>query len=189
MKRADLLLALTLLFLLIPGISASCEEGQIDINSASLEELEGLYGIGPSKAQSIVSYRTDYGMFNSINDLTKVSGIKEVTLGGIKSHTPTACVEDGETAEEDEEANVNETGTENNNSIEDSAIIEISAPPEVTELKYLDLNPKAIKSEENSQKDRRDYAIYGLFAFGIMLGLLFLIKNLAREKRKKNEFE
>ena len=41
----------------IPNISGICEDEQIDINSASLEELDELSGIGPVKAQAIIDSR------------------------------------------------------------------------------------------------------------------------------------
>jgi len=168
-------------------ISALCEEGQININSASLGDLDKLYGIGPVKAQAIIDARP----FSSVDDLIRTNGIGEVTLENIKSQG-LVCVseEDSEvTNEEDEEVNVNETNTDNNDSMVDSTIIKNLSSPEEIELKAIDLNPKAIKSSENSENSgKRGYAIYGLFAFGALLALLFLIKNLVGRKRYKNEF-
>ena len=43
-----------------------------------------LTGIGESKAQSIVDYRTKNGSFSSIEDITKVSGIGEAMFNKIK---------------------------------------------------------------------------------------------------------
>ena len=64
---------------------------QININTASPEQLDGLKGIGPTKAQAIVDYRRQHGAFKSIDELQNVPGIgpatfkdirKDVTVGG-----------------------------------------------------------------------------------------------------------
>ena len=47
----------------------------VNINSATAQELAGLHGIGPAKAQAIVEYRQKNGQFKSTEDLTKVKGI------------------------------------------------------------------------------------------------------------------
>lgn len=51
-------------------------ETKININSATWEELTLLPGIGETLAQRIVAYRQENGPFESIDDLSKVSGIR-----------------------------------------------------------------------------------------------------------------
>jgi competence protein ComEA len=58
--------------------------GIININSASLDLLDTLPGIGPSTAQSIIDYRMDVGFFESIEDIMNVTGIGEATYNEIK---------------------------------------------------------------------------------------------------------
>ena len=56
----------------------------VELNSATLEQLDTLPGIGPVTAQAIVQWRTDNGPFTSVDDLLEVSGIGDVTLGDIR---------------------------------------------------------------------------------------------------------
>lgn len=49
----------------------------VNINTASLEELDALPGVGPSTAQAIIDDREQNGPFASLEDLMRVSGIGE----------------------------------------------------------------------------------------------------------------
>lgn len=59
---------------------------KININTATLSELQELDGIGESKAQSIIDYRNEVGLFKDINELMNVSGIGETVFAKIKDN-------------------------------------------------------------------------------------------------------
>jgi competence protein ComEA len=56
----------------------------IDINCATVEQLDTLPGIGPKTAQDILDYRTDHGPFTNIEQLMDVPGIGQVTFDKVK---------------------------------------------------------------------------------------------------------
>lgn len=59
--------------------------GKLDLNSATLEELMTLPGIGESKAQAIIDYRLQHGGFSSIEELIQVDGIGKGLFEKIKN--------------------------------------------------------------------------------------------------------
>ncbi|MGM0615550.1 ComEA family DNA-binding protein [Halomonas sp. CH40] len=56
----------------------------ININTADAALLEELPGIGPSRAEAIIQERETNGEFTSADDLTRVSGIGNATVEGLK---------------------------------------------------------------------------------------------------------
>ena len=52
---------------------------KIDINKATLEQLDNLPGVGPVTARRILDYRTQEGVFTNLDELKNVSGISNFT--------------------------------------------------------------------------------------------------------------
>ncbi len=58
-----------------PAVFAAPAQAPLDLNTVSPEQLQTLPGIGPTRAQSIVDYRTANGPFQSVEELAAVDGI------------------------------------------------------------------------------------------------------------------
>lgn len=68
-----------------PTASLSTDsKGQIDINTATLQQLQLLPGIGETLAQRIIDYRDQIGNFSTVEELMNVSGIGEKKFNSIK---------------------------------------------------------------------------------------------------------
>ncbi|MDP4083443.1 MAG: helix-hairpin-helix domain-containing protein [Bacillota bacterium] len=57
---------------------------KVNINKADESQLETLPGVGPSKAQAIISYREEKGFFKSVEDLKEITGIGDKTFEKLK---------------------------------------------------------------------------------------------------------
>lgn len=60
--------------------AAETQYSRVNINSAGVEALAQLHGIGKAKAQAIVDYRDKFGRFRSVDDLLAVDGVGKATL-------------------------------------------------------------------------------------------------------------
>lgn len=58
----------------------------LDLNTATAAQLEGLPGIGPVTAASIVAWRTEQGPFSAVDELTRVGGIGPARLENLRAH-------------------------------------------------------------------------------------------------------
>ena len=61
----------------VPGVP-------LNLNTATLEQLDELDGIGPTTAQSILEYREEHGGFGSVEELGNVPGIGDVRLASLR---------------------------------------------------------------------------------------------------------
>jgi len=82
--RAVLISAVALSLVILGLSSYLVAQEKININTASVEQLEALAGIGPAKAQAIVKYREENGNFATTEDLKKVAGIGDKIFEQIK---------------------------------------------------------------------------------------------------------
>jgi competence protein ComEA len=89
--------ALALAITLSAGLAAAADKpapaGKVNINSASVEQLSALPGIGPKLAARIVEYRQKSGAFKSVQELMNVKGVGEKNFEKLQAHLTT-----GETA-------------------------------------------------------------------------------------------
>ena len=65
--------------------SATSAAGIVDINSATLSDLDALPGVGPSTAQAIIDYRIANGPYASVDDLLNVRGIGPSKLAAMRA--------------------------------------------------------------------------------------------------------
>ena len=66
-------------------MNSGADTGIININEASVNELAGLSGIGKTKAEAIIAYRSEHGKFESVDDIKKVKGIGKKTFKNISN--------------------------------------------------------------------------------------------------------
>lgn len=187
--RVGILILVLIIF--IPNVSALCEEDQININIATVEELDEISYIGPSRAEQMITLRP----FDSVDDMIRIVGIGEIYLDAIISQG-LACVGEDvpeETQEETTEEPVEELVEEDEEETrqtskksEEILIEEIAVkePLKDVELEIINLNPKVIKSENDNEKLNNNYALYGFVFFCVLIIVLFVL----RRNKYKNEF-
>jgi competence protein ComEA len=77
-------LILGLMLMLSPLAAVGQDVAPINVNTANAELLTELPGIGPVLAEALIEERDANGSFESADDLTRVSGIGEATVDGLR---------------------------------------------------------------------------------------------------------
>jgi len=175
---------------------AECNSGQVDINSASLTDLDKLTGIGPAYAQGIIDSRP----YSNVDDLDRVKGIGPKTLEKIKSQG-LACVSIGTSIKPEEETS--EISSENEieedtdsatyttrvtaKAVQETQIEEPAVMSEEQTESIINLNSditnvkKKVVYESRSEKIRK-YAIYVFAGFLLVIIAFLLFERHGRTK-------
>ncbi len=67
-----------------PPAGAGVLAGPIDLNTATIQQLDALPGIGPSTAAAIVAHREQHGPFRTVDGLLDVRGIGDAKLDAVR---------------------------------------------------------------------------------------------------------
>ncbi|MFJ7933593.1 helix-hairpin-helix domain-containing protein [Sporosarcina sp. NPDC096371] len=70
---------------LVMGSTTHQDDGKVNINTADIQQLMTIPGIGPSKAAAIIQYREEHGLFKLPESLMEVSGIGQKTFDKLAS--------------------------------------------------------------------------------------------------------
>ena len=81
-----LLISAALIFAAGAAAGTATIPGQVNINTADSEQLAILPGIGQSKARAIVDYRSEHGLFPTVDSLSNVQGIGMKVLEKIRPY-------------------------------------------------------------------------------------------------------
>lgn len=68
-----------------PGGAASAAVVPVALNTATLEQLDTLPGVGPVLAQHIIDYRGRHGGFRSVDELREVNGIGDRRFADLRN--------------------------------------------------------------------------------------------------------
>jgi competence protein ComEA len=83
MKIKSLFMAIFIACTLLVGLPVQAGD-KVNVNTATVEQLQTVKGIGPKTAAAIVAYREANGSFDNIDELENVKGIGKKKLAGIE---------------------------------------------------------------------------------------------------------
>ncbi len=85
-RKVSVALIFVALISFVGGFANAEHSAKLNINTATVEELMSLKGIGEKKAESIVKHREEVGSFAAIDDLKGVKGIGDKLFNKIRDH-------------------------------------------------------------------------------------------------------
>ncbi len=85
-RKVAFILVFAALVTFVSNLVDAEHSAKVNINTATVEELISLNGIGEKKAESIVEYREKIGSFATIDELKGVKGIGDKIFSKIKDH-------------------------------------------------------------------------------------------------------
>jgi competence protein ComEA len=88
-RKVSIILIFVALVSFVGGFADAEDNAKININTATIEELMSLKGIGEKKAESIVEHREKFGSFTTIEDLKGVNGVGDKIFSIIKDQIVT----------------------------------------------------------------------------------------------------
>ena len=95
-RLQQITIVVVMMVLLVAGLTFA--QGKVDINTADIEQLMSLKGIGEQKAQAIIKYRQTHGPFQSLDDLQNVPGIGAKTVVNNQGMITIGAMQPGEEA-------------------------------------------------------------------------------------------
>lgn len=68
------------------------QQDAVNLNNATVAQLETLKGVGKARAQAIIEYRDKQGKFQAVQDLSKVRGLSEKTVATLLENNPNRII-------------------------------------------------------------------------------------------------